>query len=63
MSNSKADKVVMLVIAPTVKLVQAGVSTKTAKEMLPAMIRAWMALVAQQMKEDERLERSHRDVG
>ena len=59
MSNSKADKVVMPVIAPTVKLVQAGVSTKTAKEMLPAMIRAWMALVA----EDESFKRSHRDVG
>ena len=45
------------------KLVQADLSTKPAKEMLPAMIRAWMALVEQQMKEDERLERSHRDVG
>ena len=40
----------MPVIAPAIKLVKAGLSTKTAKEMLPAMIRAWMALVEQQTK-------------
>ena len=44
MPNSKADKVAIPVITPTTKLVKAGLSTKAAKEMLPAMIRAWMAL-------------------
>ena len=40
----------MPVISPTVKVVKAGLSTRTGKEMLPGMIRAWMALVEQPTK-------------